>query len=369
MNNDKHRTLKLSLMAIGLGILIGCVILLLAGKNPLDLFIALIRSTTGYYFKNGTFSARYIGEFLVSAAPLILTGLSFAFAYRTGLFNIGAEGQVIAGATAASVVALLLDLPPVIHAGAAILAGVIAGGLWACIAGVLKVKFHINEVVVGIMLNYTALYLGNFIIETIDPNAIANRRTEDFSSNALIKSEFLSELTGNSQLHWGFLFSIIAVAIYWFVLEKTTFGYSLRATGFNYEGARYAGMKVNSNVIKSMFIAGGFAGLAGVIITLGEFGYGRILPAFENLGFDGIAVALVGAGSGVGIFFSGLLFAMLKNAGTTLQVLGLSKDIVYIISSAIILLVAMKNGLIGIMDFLNKHKNINTKSKTVGGSE
>ncbi|MGL5978047.1 MAG: ABC transporter permease [Erysipelotrichaceae bacterium] len=369
MNKTKNRTLQLSLLAILLGIVVGAVILILTGKNPVDLFIALIRSTTGIYLKNGfQFSPRYIGEFLVSAAPIILTGLSVGFAYRTGMFNIGAEGQVMMGATAAALVGLLLDLPPFIHVVVALLAAAIGGGLWGAIPGYLKSKFHIHEVVVCIMLNYTALYTSNYIIETIDPAAVGVRRTADFASTALLKSPFLSQLTGGSRLNWGIVVAILAVIIYWFIIEKTTFGFSLRATGHNTEGARYAGMKVNRNMVSSMFISGAFAGLAGAIICLGMFGYARILPTFENYGFDGIAVALVGSSSGIGILLSGLLFAMLKNAQQTLQTLGLTKDIVMIISSSIVLFVAMKQGLSGILDFLSKNKIIAKKPSEADSS-
>lgn len=359
----KNRTLKLSLLAILMGLLVGSLILIMTGKNPLDLFVALIRSTTGYYITNGTFSARYIGEFFVTAAPLILTGLSFGFAYRTGLFNIGAEGQVIAGATAATLVALLFDLPPILHATLALFAAIFVGGCWGAIAGWLKTKFHIHEVVTCIMLNYIALYSGNWILESVDSQAVALRRTVDFFETALIKSPFMSSMTGGSRMNWGILFAIIAVLVYWFILEKTTFGYSLRATGYNAEGARYAGMKVERNMVSSMFISGAFAGLAGAVICLGVFGYGRTLPTFENYGFDGIAVALVGSSTGIGILFSGFLFAMLKNAQQTLQTLGLTKDIVLIISSSIVLFVAMKNGLSGILDFLDKHNFIQRDKK------
>ncbi|MGL5540582.1 MAG: ABC transporter permease [Erysipelotrichaceae bacterium] len=369
---DKYKTLKLSLLAIALGILVGALILLATGKNPLDLFIALLRSTTGIYLKNGSFSPRYIGEFFVTSAPIILTGLSVGFAYRTGMFNIGAEGQLMVGAAAASLVALTLQLPAGIHAFVAVAAGMIAGGLWGAVPGYLKTKFHIHEVVVCIMMNYIALYSSNYMMEYIDAAAVGTRRTADFAATALLKSPFLSSLTAGSRLNWGIVIAIAAVIAYWFIIEKTTFGYSLRATGFNIEGARYAGMKVRRNQVLSMFISGAFAGLAGAIICLGIFGYGRVLPSFENYGFDGIAVALVGSGSGIGILLSGFLFAMLKNAQQTLQTLGLTKDIVLIISSSIILFVAMKNGLSGIMDFMNRSKIIKTQpveSDSAGGEE
>jgi general nucleoside transport system permease protein len=362
----KRSQFSISLVAITIGILVGVIVLTLTGKNPLLLFVALLRSTTGYYLMNGTFSLRYFGEFLVTATPIILTGLSVGFAYRTGLFNIGAEGQVMMGAAACTFVALKVPEVPYIHWLLALLAAALAGGLWAGIPGFLKAKFKVHEVVICIMLNYTAFFLANYIVETIDPNAVGIRRTIGFSPSTLISARWLEQLTDGSRLNYGIIIALLCVVVFWFIIEKTTFGYSLRATGFNKEGANFAGIKTDRNVFLSMMIAGMFAGLAGATLAQGVFGYGRVLAAFENYGFDGIAVAFVGGGNALGIMLAGFLFSMLKNAQQTLQVLGLTKDIVNIISATIIMAIAMKWG---IEQLLDRFKKAEVKVEAGGDSE
>ena len=161
-------------------------------------------------------------------------------------------------------------------------------------------------------------------------------------------------MTNHSRLNLGIFFVILAVLAYWFIIEKTSFGYGLRATGFNKEGARYAGMKVERNIVYSMMIAGAMAGLAGAIISLGTFNYGRVLSSFENYGFDGIAVALTGACNAIGVVLAGLLFGLLKVAQPILQSVGIPKEIGEIISAAIVLFVAMQYGIRIILDKLSK---------------
>ena len=152
-------------------------------------------------------------------------------------------------------------------------------------------------------------------------------------------------MTNHSRLHWGFILVLIAAFSFWFIIEKTTFGYELRAVGYNPSAAEYAGMKVKRNAALSMAIAGAYAGLAGVVIAIGTFGYGRVISSFENYGFDGIAVALVGGNTALGSIFGGLLFGSLKAAQPIMQSSGIPRDIAIIISSMIILFVAMQNGI------------------------
>lgn len=342
----KYEKIIAPLIAVILGILLGTVIIMASGRDPILMFSSLLKSLTGIdLLKPGPINLRYFGEFIVFSMPIILTGLAVGFAYRTGLFNIGAEGQVIVGGAVAAGAALLLDLPPVLHAIVALIIAGLGGALWAFLPGYLKVKRNISEVVTSIMMNYVALHMCNFLIKAL-PNSTQSR-TIDLPGSALIKSPLLASLTKNSRLHWGIIVVIIAIFVFWIIIEKTTFGYGLRATGFNKEGARYAGMKVNLNVVTAMMISGFLAGLAGAIMTLGTFGYGRVLSASEGYGFDGIAVALVGGTNAVGIFLAGLLFGLLKVAQPALQSMSVPKDIAVIISSAIILFVAMQNGIMG----------------------
>ena len=351
---NKKDKVAIPLIAVGLGILIGIIILLLSGKNVFALFSALIKGFSGIDLIKGnlTPNLRYPGEFLVSAMPIILTGLAIGFAYRTGLFNIGAEGQVIMGSLVACSVGILIPMPPFVGVVVCVMLAGLGGAVWGVIPGFLKVKCNISEVVTGIMLNYTALYSANYFLRAL-PNSDP-QRTADIPVSATLYSETLSALTNNSRLHYGIIIVVIALIVYWFIIEKTSFGYSLRATGFNLEAAKYAGIKVRSRVIYSMMISGFLAGLAGGIVVLGTFGYGRIMSAMDNYGFDGIAVALVGGCNAIGILFSGLLFALLNVTQTLLQVSGIPKEIGDIISSSIVFFVAIQYAIIFI---LNKYRN------------
>lgn len=358
---SKKEKIYIPLIAILLGILVGCVILILSGKSPVLMFNTLVKSAIGFDFARPSagFNLRYFGELLVSAMPIILTGLSVGFAYRTGMFNIGGEGQIIMGSLATVSAALLLPLSGILHVIVCIICGGIAGALWGFFPGFLKARFNISEVVVGIMLNYTGMYVANYFLKIL-PGSSATRTTI-IPDSASLSSEFLAGITSNSRLNWGFIVVILAALFYWFVIEKTTFGYSLRATGFNKEGARYAGMKVNRNIIYSMMISGALAGLAGAILVLGTFRFGRVMVAFDNYGFDGIAVALVGMCNAVGIVLAGFLFALLKVAQPVLQTVGVPKDIGEIVSASIVFFVALQFAIKYVID---KVKLRMTRKKT-----
>ncbi|SJZ78368.1 ABC transporter permease [Anaerorhabdus furcosa] len=340
--SKKNEKIIIPLIAVGLGILVGMIILLLSGKDIATLFAGLVKGLTGYdMLKAGSaVNLRYPGEFLVSTMPIILTGLSISFAYRTGMFNIGCEGQVIMGSLVSCMVAILVPMPNFIAVVVCIIVGGIAGALWAFIPGLLKSKFNISEVVTGIMLNYTALYGANYFLRAL-PGSSA-QRTVNIPENAMLGSELFKQITNNSRFHWGFIIVIIAVVLFWFIIEKTSFGYSLRATGFNKEGARYAGIKVNKSIILSIMISGFLAGIAGAIVVQGTFGYGRVMVAMDNYGFDGIAVALVGGCTALGVTFAGMLFGLLKVTQPLLQTFGVPKEIGEIISSSIVFFVALQ---------------------------
>lgn len=321
--------------------------MIFTGISPGKLFSSMLRGVLGINIdKLGTdkaFNPRYIGEYFVFSMPIILTGLSVAFAFRTGLFNIGAEGQLMVGSFAAVAVGVIFKGPAFLGLILMILAGLVAGAIWGFVPGYLKSRFNVHEVVVSIMMNYTAFFLTNYYVKQLPGST--NSKTAEIAENMTLKSEFLSNLTNNSRLHWGFILVLIAIFIFWFIIEKTTFGYELRAVGYNQHAAKYAGMKVQRNAVLSMMISGAYSGLAGVIIAIGTFGYGRVLPSFENYGFDGIAVALVGGNTALGSLFGGLLFGSLKAAQPIMQSTGIPRDIAIIISSMIILFVAMQNGI------------------------
>jgi ABC-type uncharacterized transport system permease subunit len=358
----KSAALVIPLVSILLGFVLGAVVLVATGRNPASMFLALFQGVSGFSARAGTFNPRYVGEFIIQSMPIILTGLSVGFAFRVGLFNIGAEGQLLAGSMAAIAVSLWVKAPPGIHVLLVLLAAMAAGGLWGAIPGWLKARFNVHEVVMTIMMNYVAFNLNNLLI--VEAFGSADRvKTAIFPASALLRDPALSALTNGSRLNWGFVPVLLAVFFFWFVIEKTTFGYSLRAVGFNKDAAKYAGMKVNRNIVMSMIIAGAFAGLAGAVLTVGTFNYGRALPAMEGYGMDGIAVALVGGNAAIGIFLSGLLFGMLKAAQPLMQSQGIPKDIASIIQASIVLFVAMKHGI----DFLVR--KVGVRKKFVEDSE
>lgn len=367
MNKGKTNTL-VPFLAIIAGVLIGCILLILTGKNPIILFQELLKGLIGIDLARGKyFQLRYIGELLVASMPLILTGLAIAFAYRTGLFNIGAEGQVIMGSLFTIFVATQVELPSIIHIPLALAAGALGGALWALIPGVLKAYYNIVEVVVGIMLNYVALYISNYFIFNME--GYRNMISPKVLESASLRVPWISKLFGGSRMHLGIFVVILAVIAYWFIIEKTTYGYNLRATGYNKDGAEYAGLKVNRNIVSSMMISGAFAGLAGALLTLGTFGHAKTMTSFGNVGYDGIAVALVGNLSGIGVAFAGVLFGLLGATKPMLQMRGIPEEIGGIIAALIVFFVASQKLLTMLINMYNKRKEEKLLTVSIEGGD
>ncbi|KMK75389.1 ABC transporter permease [Alkalihalobacillus pseudalcaliphilus] len=329
---NKFSGLLIPVISIFLGVFIGAIIMLITGYNPIAAYTALL---------NGIFSdTYYIGETIRSMTPLILAGLAVAFAYRTGLLNIGVEGQLIVGWLASVWVGIIfVGLPTIIHLPLAIIAGAIAGGIWGFLPGLLKARFEVHEVIVTIMMNYIALYTANAIIRSY--LLVPGERTENIQASASLESPMLQALTDHSRLHWGFIVAILACLIMWFILWKTKKGYELRAVGFNQHASQYAGMNVKGNIVLSMVISGGFAGVAGAMEGLGTYGYMSIMSGFTGVGFDGIAVALLGANTGIGVFLSSFLFGGLQVGSLRMQQqAGVPSELVDIVIALIIFFVA-----------------------------
>jgi simple sugar transport system permease protein len=332
-----------SVIVVILGFLFGTVLVIAVGRDPLNMYKAIIQVITGYNIDRGVWNIRYVGEWLNLSVPYILCGFAMAFAARAGLFNIGGEGQYIIGMTTAQVIGLLGPQLPVLHWLLAMLCAIMAGAVWGGIVGFLKAKFEVSEVVATIMLNYIALYLSRIIITAI-PGTITYK-TVDYPVTALLKSPILESLTNNSMLNRGIYFVIIAVVIYWFIMNKTNLGFSLRATGFNRDAARSAGISVVKSIVTAMAVAGAFAGLAGGAVALGSFKYGRVISGMDNYGFTGIAVALVGNNTAVGTLLAGLLFGMLAAAQPLMQSRQIPKEITFIIQGLIVVFIAIRSGI------------------------
>lgn len=364
MSDNKKKKLNLdyllsssgfvSFLVIFLGFFVGTILVAIVGKNPLNMYKAIFQAITGYNADNGKLIVRYIGETLNYSVPFILCGLSMGFAARAGLFNIGGEGQYIVGLTTAQLVAMFGPQIPGVHWILAMTVAILAGAIWGGIVGILKAKYEVSEVVSTIMLNYVALYLSRII--TLKIPGSNTYKTPNFPETARLTSPLFNFLTKGSLLNIGFYLMIIAVILYWFIMERTKLGFSLRATGFNKDCAQASGIPVVPSISTSMAISGAFAGLAGAIVALGSFRYGRVLSGMDNYGFNGIAVALVGNSHALGIFFAGLLFGILKNAQALMQGKDIPKEITFIIQGLIVVFISLRSALVIIQDKRNAKK-------------
>lgn len=338
------RNLLIPVIAVLLGILSGTIIMIVSGYDPIAGFTSLWYGAFGDLY--------YTGEVIRQVTPYILSGLAVAFAFRVGLFNIGVEGQLIVGWLAAVWIGVAFELPKVIHLPLAILTAAVAGALWAFIPGLLKAKFRVHEVIVTIMMNYIALHVTNYIIRTVLSEK--SDKTKTIFESASLRSPFLEGLTDYSRLHWGILISLACALIMWFLLEKTTIGYELRSVGFNHHASQYAGMNVDRNIILSMLISGAFAGLAGAMEGLGTFGYAAVKGGFTGVGFDGIAVALLGGNTAVGVIFAALLFGALKVGALNMPLeSGIPNELVDIIIALIVFFVASSYMIRWVIDRFN----------------
>jgi ABC-type uncharacterized transport system permease subunit len=328
---NKQSTFLTSLISILLGMLVGAVAMIASGYDPIAAYNAL--------FISALFQPFDLGETIRTISPLILTGLAVALAFRTGLFNIGVEGQFIVGQLVAVVVGLHFPLPPVLHALVAVLLGGLAGALWGAIPGILKATRGVHEVIISIMMNWIAFYLSNVLIRTTLSEGADS--TPKIPETASLRADFLSNLFDGARIHLGILIAIIAAAAMYYLLWRTRLGYELRAVGYNPLAAEYAGMSVKRNIVLSMMMSGLFAGLAGATEALGTSGYIAIQNAFTGIGFDGIAVALLGANTPVGVILSATLFGILTYGGGNMQFeAGVPFEVIRIVFAAIILFVA-----------------------------
>lgn len=319
------------IVSVLLGLLAGAVIMLISGNNAAAGYTALWNGAFGDLF--------YTGETLRQMTPYVFAGLAVAFAFRTGLFNIGVEGQLLVGWLASVWVGVAFELPKIIHLPLAILAGALAGAIWGFIPGFLKARLRVHEVIVTIMMNYTALHVTNHFIRNVISDG--SDATDAIKETASLRSPFLENITDFSTLHNGIYLALAAALIMWLMLEKTTLGYELRAVGYNQHASDYAGMSVNRNIILSMVISGAFAGIGGSMQGLGTFGNMFINSGFSGIGFDGIAVALLGGNTAIGVVLAALLFGSLKVGSLNMPIeSGVPNELVEIVIALIIFFVA-----------------------------
>jgi general nucleoside transport system permease protein len=308
--------------------LIGGIVVLASGSNPLSTYRAIFNGTGLNWFfpwissSDRTLAALNLQQTLLLTTGLILTGLAVAFAFRCGLFNIGGQGQYVVGSIMAVWVAsAFVGMNGPLHIVLTIVVAAVSGALFAGIAGFLKATVGAHEVITTIMLNWIAYWIGSWVFALGGPlQSHANGGSVPVSHD-IQQNTHLHVFWGNpvlQGLHIGFFIALAALVVYWITLNRTTLGYQVRAVGFNPEAARYGGMSVARNYVVAMAIAGGFAGMAGAIDILGwEFRLNVNDIQASQVGFIAIAVALLGRNTAVGVFFSALLFGALLNGTST----------------------------------------------------
>lgn len=321
-----------SLFAIVIGLLVGFIILLLC--NPRQAQPGFATILTGAL----THGLKGVGQVFYYATPIILTGLSVGFAFKTGLFNIGSSGQFIVGGFGAVYVGIMMKNLGGVHWVVALLTSILFGAIWGLLPGILKAYFNVSEVISSIMMNYIGMYLVNWTVKSTKP-LFNNLRNESHpvAKTANIPSMGLSKIFPGSSVNGGIILAIIMVIIIYVVLYRTTFGYELRACGFNRDASKYAGINEKRGIVLSMTIAGAISGMAGGLLYLAGTGkHIEIVDTIADEGFTGISVAMLGLSHPIGVLLSGIFIAYLTAGGFYLQLFEFSTEIIDIIIAVII---------------------------------
>jgi simple sugar transport system permease protein len=326
--------LLIPLLTILTAFLIGALVIIFTAENPL---VGLEKVGIGYWGIIDGAILRSNGRLntLVAMTPLVLTGLAVALPFRAGLFNIGAEGQFVIGALFGTLVGVYVELPPIIHPIAVMLAGFTGGMLWGFIPGLLKAWLGSHEVINTIMLNFIATFFVDFMVR----GPIKDPNPSTVQSSPLLETAHLARLVG--RLNLGFFVAILMAVLAYYFLFKTTWGFSLRTTGQNPNAAKYAGIRPRFQYILAMMLGGGLAGLAGILEVQGVVS--RVLSESfaSGYGFDGIAVSLLAANNPLAIIPGAFIFAALRIGGDFLQIRAdLSIHVVSILRALILLFVS-----------------------------
>ncbi|MAC07195.1 MAG: hypothetical protein CMN38_01495 [SAR116 cluster bacterium] len=334
---NRREIILIPLAAVFMALVIGAVIMMATSVAPATIlrsFVAMADGSVG--------SINAISETLTASIPLVLAGLGIGLAFRAGLFNIGAEGQMVIGGLAAAIASFsITGLPMAVHMPLVLVIGLIFGGIYAAIAGFLRAATGAHEVISTIMLNLISFRLLDYLLR--QPFIQKEGRSDPISKAVLDTAELprlLSFIDPNLRLHLGLFLMLGAVALVYWLLFRSKLGFAFRISGENPDAARYAGIRAGMTIVIAMAIAGGLAGLAGAAQVTGVLG--RATPGFTaGIGFDAIAVALLGRSHPVGILLAGILFGALEAGGRQMQVdAGVSIDMISIIQALIIIFVA-----------------------------
>ena len=324
------------LLSILLGFLVGAVFLAVMGLSVGEAYGRLISSVT---------SLKGFSYVIVYSIPYLVVGLSVAFSFKTGVFNIGAEGQFVVGSMAAACVGILAgNLPKPLLIPLCFLAAMAAGACWGVIVGFLKTKWGINEVLSMIMFNWIAFYLSNFIagIPAIHSDGTAEA-TKNISANAstLLSKEFIKSAGLAPTMNWGILVAIAMTVLVWFIIEKTTLGYELKAVGANKFAAEYGGISVNRSILTALAISGALAGLGGALQLMGMGSRISVFSSQEGFGFAGIVVALIGCSNPFGVLIAGVYYGALMYGGSKLNLVGAPTQLINVIVGTVVFFIAI----------------------------
>ena len=353
-----------AIVAIIVGFLISAIVLAATGYSPLETFAQLLDGAFG--------RPKYIANVFIKATPILLTGVSVAFAFKTGLFNIGAEGQYILGTVLASIVGIKLDLPMPLQVPIVLLSGIVGGAALGAFVGWLKARFGIHEVITSIMTNWIAFYLCNYVVMSDTFHKVNSTSALPVSSSSYTMilgswkktpegKEFfsgipwLNEIVLKTDLNYGFIIAVAIAIIAAIVLTRTKLGYELRAVGFNRDASRFSGISVERNIILSMLIAGAISGLAGALTITGISPHTiTLLAAMEGYGFNGMSVAFIAASNPIGCIPASLLFASLIYGGMSVSA---PTEIINIMIGIILFFTALPGITPFLADFLAKKRS------------
>lgn len=322
------RQIVVSLLAVVVALAISMIVIAAMGVNPWRAMGKMLSGALG--------NQNAIAETLVKMTPLIFTGISYALASRCGLTNIGMEGQLYMGALFATIAGVYIPgLPMVIHLPLTMCAGFAGGAIWGWIVGALKVRFGASEIITTVMLNTIAIQLVQFMVN----GPITEPPGNDAQSSPLLQSAQLPVILKGTRAHLGIIIALVFVYLFWMFLWSSKKGYEIRVSGQNANAAIYSGINTKRNIVLVMLLAGGVAGLAGATEVMGV--QGRLFPTVSpGYGFDGIAVALIGANSPLGIVAGAFLFGILRAGGNSMQrATGVPVAIIKVIQAIVIIMV------------------------------
>ncbi len=326
----------MSVLSIIIGFAVGAIFLMAAGLSPAVVYGKLVDSVFG--------KPKFLVWTLMYASPIMLTGLSVAFSFKTGVFNIGAEGQFVVGALTATFLGIALKLPAGIHAIVCMLGAAAAGFVWSMVVGIMKVKRGIHEVLSFIMFNWLAFYLSNYVVnlEYIHKEGGGEASKDVAETARILFPESMLKATDCTGGNWGILIAIVLAIVVWIVLEKTVLGYNLKAVGANRFAAEFGGIDANKSILTALGISGALSGLGGAVQILGIGGRLAQFAGQEGYGFEGISVALIGSSNPIGCIFSAFFYGAMKYGGTKLSLVKAPAEIVNIIMGCVVFVIAIQ---------------------------